>query len=262
MKCPICGTHGSQQESRCPNCGYRLPVPVTTQTDVPSRHRTPRRRGCISALLRRLVVMSIVLSLGSTLFQVFLTRETKVEQVMQTHPVESIVETAPIETAPAPVAEEGCFIIRGGAVTFLPDQWDGNPILTIPDTVDGHPVTELDTGCFRNCSGLTTVILPQTLTAIGPEAFDSCSKLRGLYLPQGMESIGKNAFGGCVSMEAICIPATVQSIAAGAFDDCASLLYINYEGDFWDWAALYDDFITPFTVVICSDGTYYHGVKE
>ena len=41
-------------------------------------------------------------------------------------------------------------MIRDGAVTFLPDQWDGSPILTIPDTADGHPVTELDTGCFRN----------------------------------------------------------------------------------------------------------------
>ena len=65
-----------------------------------------------------------------------------------------------------------------------------------------------------------------------------------------------------MALEAICIPATVTSIADGTFDDCARLLYINYDGSFQDWATLYDDFINPFTAIICIDGSYYHGVRE
>jgi hypothetical protein len=77
-----------------------------------------------------------------------------------------------------------------------------------------------------------------------------------------VETIGEDAFAGCVSMEAICVPSSVAQIAEGTFDDCAKLLYINYDGTFESWAALYDDFITPFTAVICTNGTYYHGVQE
>jgi hypothetical protein len=134
--------------------------------------------------------------------------------------------------------------------------------LTIPDTVDGEIVSALGPGCFRDCTELTTIILPDSLTTIESEAFAGCAKLRGLYIPQGVESIEENAFAGCVALEAICIPASVQRIAEGTFDDCARLLYINYDGIFERWAALYDDFITPFTAVICTNGTYYHGVKE
>ena len=261
MKCPICSTGVPLHTDRCPGCGYRVPVSVTPQNEAPTQYRRPRR-GCLSALLRRMVLMSVVVSLASSLFRVIQTLDTVEEQVIQVPPSESIAETLLEETSPALSAVEGCFSIRDGAVTFLPEQWDGSTILTIPDTVDGHAVTKLDSGCFRDCTELTTIILPEALTAIGDDAFSGCSRLRGLYLPQGMETIGENAFAGCIVLEAICIPSTVSSIAAGVFDDCASLLYINYEGDFWDWAALYDDFITPFTVVICSDGTYYHGVKE
>lgn len=162
---------------------------------------------------------------------------------------------------PAPQAA-GCFTIDDGALTFRPDRWDGDPVLTIPDTVDGQNVTALAPGCFRDCSDLTTIILPETLTAIGAEAFSGCAKLRGLYLPEGMDSIGKDAFAGCAAMEAICIPTTVTTIAAGAFDDCAGLRYINYGGDFLAWSRLYDDYITPFTVAVCVDGSYHHGVPD
>ena len=268
MKCPICSERLPQHTDRCPGCGYRVPVSIPKQPAAPTRrrttprHRTAPRRGCLPGLLR-LLVLSILFPLILSFVQGFLTQSRVEEQaIIQTVPEEYVPSVPQIETIPAPTAAEGCFAIADGAVTFLPELWDGGPILTIPDTVDGQTVTALGSGCFRDCIGLTTIILPETLTAIGTEAFAGCSGLRGLFLPQGMESIGENAFDGCVALEAICIPATVTDIAEGAFDDCASLRFINYDGDFESWAALYDDFITPFTIAICTDGGYYHGVKE
>ena len=262
MKCPICSEHLPQHTDRCPGCGYRIPVSIPKQPAAIKRRRTAPRRACLPGLIR-LLVLSILFPLVLSFLQGFLMR-TRVEEevIVQTVPEEHVPSVPQIETIPAPTAAEGCFAIADGAVTFLPEFWDGGPILTIPDTVDGQSVTSLGSGCFRNCIGLTTVILPETLTAIEAEAFSGCSGLRGLFLPQGMESIGENAFDGCVALEAICIPATVTSIAEGAFDDCASLRYINYDGDFQTWATVYDDFITPFTIAICTDGGYYHGVKE
>ena len=106
---------------------------------------------------------------------------------------------------------------------------------------------------------ITTVILPDGLEAIGAYAFAGCGDLRGVYIPSGVNSIGANAFEWCVSLESISISTGVKSIGTDAFDGCASLMYIFYSGAFEDWVALYNEYITPFTYVICMDGDYYHG---
>lgn len=261
MKCPICGTRLSPHSPNCPGCGYRMPASLSTQPAVPSCRNARPRRGCLPGLLR-VLVLTFLLPLLLTFVRGFLTGALVEEEVVQVSPSPSVMSELQEETGTIPSTVEGCFSISGGAVTFLPDRWDGGPVVTIPDAVDGEIVTALDSGCFSGCTELTTIILPDTLTTIESGAFEGCSKIRGLYIPQGVESIEKDAFAGCVALEAICIPSSVQRIAEGTFDDCARLLYINYDGTFESWAALYNDFITPFTAVICTNGTYYHGVQE
>lgn len=258
MKCPICCERMPSQTDRCPGCGYRMPVSISTEPLPASPSSRSHRRSFFPGLLRLLTLVSILAPLLLSCVRVILTQIREEEQILQTPTVGSV--TAP--TRPVSAVQEDCFAIEGGAVSFLPDRWDGSPILTIPDTVDGKAVTALAPGCFRDCTGLTTIILPDTLTDIGSEAFSGCSGLRGLFLPEGTELIGERAFAGCCSLEAICIPTTVTAIAEGAFGDCAGLLYINYGGSYQDWEALYDNYITPFTVAICIDGSYYHGVPD
>ena len=261
MKCPICGTRLSPHGPNCPGCGYRMPVSQSIRPAPPPRRRAAPSRGCLPGLMRFLV-LTFLLPLLLTFVRGFLTETRVEEQVIQTVPAASVMPEPQDETVTIPTSTEGCFAISGGAVTFLPDRWDGGPVVTIPDAVDGEIVTALDSGCFSGCTELTTIILPDSLTTIESGAFEGCSKLRGLYIPQGVETIGEDAFAGCVALEAICIPSSVAQIAEGTFDDCAKLLYINYDGTFESWAALYNDFITPFTAVICANGTYYHGVQE
>ena len=156
-------------------------------------------------------------------------------------------------------ADEECFSIRNGVVTFLPERWEGGRVLRIPETVDGETVTAIGPGCFRDCTELTTILRPETVTSIDKEAFSGCTELLGLYLHEGMESIGPRAFEGCINMECIYVPSSMSEIAPGCFDDCAALLYIFYEGEFAVWDELYGDYINPFTTAICHDGDYYHG---
>lgn len=236
MKCPFCNTKRKRNAAYCPGCGtsYAIIDHFYPDDSLPNPIVFLISWGIAIALAFALIAYS------AYLFFAFLF--------------------SPIDEPEPRTAAGDCFAISSGALTFRPDHWDDGPILTIPDTVNGQRVTSLAPGCFRDCSDLTTIILPETLTTIGQEAFSGCTGLRGLYLPEGMETIAEDAFAGCVALEAICIPATVSSIAEGSFDDCASLLYINYGGDFQSWAELYDDFITPFTTAICIDGSYYHGV--
>lgn len=155
--------------------------------------------------------------------------------------------------------DDRCFRIENGIVSFIPERYDGSPILVIPSEINGQTVTGIAPGGFSELEDVTTLILPDTLETIGAFAFSNCKKLRGVYIPDSVTSIDSGAFAGCLDMESVSIPVGTTSIGADAFDDCASLMYIFYEGTFEEWEALYDEYITPFTFAICTDGEYYHG---
>ena len=262
MKCPICAAHLPLNSDRCPDCGHRLRAghaaqPRNTGTYYTPPNPTKRSRGCGCALLVAIpaIILIVTMIIGVAGFVI-----EKVES--QLGGFEAFEDFPFLEEEPVPAPEaagEECFVIRDGALTFIPANWTGESVLTVPETVDGETVTSLAPGCFRDCDELTTIILPETITEIGKEAFAGCAALRGLYLPGSTASIGPRAFAGCIAMESIYIPGTVTEVASGAFDDCAALLYLFYEGDFEDWKAVYPDFINPFTTAICLDGNYYQG---
>lgn len=267
MKCSICGHPIPAGSERCPDCGHRCQTAHTqsqtyrTGPYYTPPNRTKRPRGCCCAAI---LIVPIVLTVIAAVFgfMVNIMSEFDPEDFgVGIYEEEPVPEPRP-EGLPAELpdeADESCFSIRGGAVTFLPDRWDGSQVLRLPETVNGETVTALAPGCFKNCSQLTTIILPDTVTQIGREAFFGCTALRGLYLPLGTETIGPRAFGGCISMESIYIPGSVTRIAEGCFDDCAALLYLFYEGEFESWNALYSDYITPYTAAICLDGSFHQG---
>lgn len=267
MKCPICSERLLPGTDRCRSCGYRVPrssAPAEhPPVSRPRRSPRPRRRwGCCVLFLIWPLILSLlagIFSLATNVIGEFSGADLEIH--VET-PVEEPSHATPPSASRPTATDEVCFAIEDGAVYFLPDYWDGSPILTIPETVDGETVTAIGPGCFSGCGELTTIILPETVTEICEESFLGCAKLRGLYLPIGMESIGTDAFAGCADLEAICIPSTVTDIAPGCFDDCASLMYIIYEGSIEHWEQLYDDYINPFTAAICLDGTYYHGTGQ
>lgn len=156
--------------------------------------------------------------------------------------------------------DERCFRIENGVVRFVPERYDGNPILVIPTEINGQTVTAIAAEGFAELEDVTTLVLPDTLETIGDSAFANCEKLRGMYIPDSVTSIGNGAFAGCIDMESVSIPVETAAIGADAFDGCASLMYVFYGGTHEEWMALYNEYITPFTYVCCSDGDYYHGV--
>ena len=260
MKCPICGHLLPPNTDRCPDCGYRCRTGAAQAQ--PTAYYTPpnqtkRSKGCCCALI---LVVPLLLGLIAAIIGVtsFVLEDFDFEEFG-----EEYFEDIPFEDRgpvdPPAEADESCFTIRDGMVTFLPENWDGGRVLSVPGTVNGETVTAIAPGCFRDCADLTTILLPDTVTDIGSEAFAGCTELLGLYLPVGAETIGTGAFAGCISMESVYIPSSVTEIAPGCFDDCAALLYLFYDGDFESWDALYSDYINPFTTAICLDGEYYHG---
>ena len=76
---------------------------------------------------------------------------------------------------------------------------------------------EIYESAFSECSGLTSLLLPESLTSIGNCAFYGCSILSSLIIPTNVKHIGISAFYDCKSLSNISIPDNVTSIGQTAF---------------------------------------------
>ena len=94
------------------------------------------------------------------------------------------------------------------------------------DVVVPEGVTEIQDGSywsggvFRECSRLTSITLPESITRIGDAAFFGCRRLNRINLPMGVMSIGSWAFYYCDSLKNIKLPESVTIIGTGAFSGC------------------------------------------
>lgn len=84
-------------------------------------------------------------------------------------------------------------------------------------------VVSLSTDCFMDCTGLTSVTLPNSLQKIGSDCFMDCVSLSGIVLNEGLKDICDYAFYNCSSISSITIPSTFNGIGYFAFSKCSSL---------------------------------------
>ena len=94
--------------------------------------------------------------------------------------------------------------------------------------------------------------------SIGDWAFLECSGLTSVTIPDSVTSIGNLAFSGCSGLTSVTIPDSVTSIGGSAFSECSGLITITYHGTMSQWRALKkgDDWDkgTPDYKVHCTDG--------
>ena len=90
--------------------------------------------------------------------------------------------------------------------------------IMIPNTV-----TSIGNYAFRYCSGLTSITIPNSVTSIGYDAFGYCTGLTSLTIPNSVTSIGNNAFGYCTGLTSVEIPNSVSAIGTNPFSGCSGL---------------------------------------
>ena len=152
------------------------------------------------------------------------------------------------------------FILNNTAVIVI--RYKGTAAdVTIPSRYKGKPVTMIDHAAFHNnsavtsvtipdsvtaipddafgfCSQLTNISIPNSVTFIGFSAFNSCTSLKSITLPSSLSTIQSYAFYNCGNLKTIRIPVSVTSIGNCAFDVCPSLMTVTYPGSKTQWDAI------------------------
>ena len=150
------------------------------------------------------------------------------------------------------------------SVTVSANSYTGNIIIpsTVVNSTKIYTVSSISDGSFYNCSGLTSVFIPSSVTLIGRYAFIECKNLininidvnNPIYLsingvvfskdkstiiccpngkqsqyviPNSVVSIKEGAFSYCKKLTSIVIPNTVTIIGDEAFENCIGLTSIT-----------------------------------
>lgn len=119
-----------------------------------------------------------------------------------------------------------------------------------------YTVTTIEKEVFKNCSKITSVVLPSSLTTIRDEAFEDCSQIASLVLPPSLTTIGQDAFKRCSKLTSIIFPSSVTSIGREAFCETGleDVVFNNAAVCIGPWAFLF----TPWENSL-PDGLNYVG---
>lgn len=99
--------------------------------------------------------------------------------------------------------------------------------IVIPSTYNGVALAIIGYEGFKDCVGITNVIIPDTITLLAEYAFDGCTNLKSVVIGNGVTEIRKSAFRNCSSLTNVVFGDSVTYIGGYAFDGCTSLITIT-----------------------------------
>ena len=140
--------------------------------------------------------------------------------------------------------------------------------INIPDEIDGVAVEKIAHVAFRDCTSLTSVTIPNSVTTIGKQAFYLCSSLTSVTIPNSVTTIGDGVFRNCTSLTSVTIPNSVTTIGKQAFYLCSSLTSVTIPNSvttiggsaFYECSSL-TSITIPNLVTSIRSATFYRCIK-
>ena len=112
---------------------------------------------------------------------------------------------------------------RGDRYNSYSNEYQGN--VAIPEEVTymnrTRKVTSIGDYAFYDCSGLTSVTIPNSVTSIGNRAFYGCSGLTSIEIPNSVTSIGERAFQSCYGLTKVTLNS--NAIASESYSSSSTL---------------------------------------
>ena len=105
-------------------------------------------------------------------------------------------------------AQEFLYTTTNGALTITGYTGAGGDVI-IPSAITGLPVTRIGVGVISLRTNVTSVTIPNSVTAIGDFAFARCTSLTSVTIPDSVTAIGRFAFSYCTSLTSLTIPDSV-----------------------------------------------------
>lgn len=99
--------------------------------------------------------------------------------------------------------------LNSNIYSIASQSFDGCTNLQTVNFGSGSTVAILYSSAFKNCSSLTSITLPNTVTDIGADVFKNCTGLTSFTIPHEITEIG-NAFEGCSNIATIYYDGTVE----------------------------------------------------
>lgn len=114
-------------------------------------------------------------------------------------------------TIPASIGRLGTAAFEGTGLTNV----------VIPDTVQ-----QVDPAVFQNCTSLVSVKLPDGIMEIDQYLFANCISLQHVDMPDTITKINIYAFHNCTSLTSLALPKNLSSLSVGCFDKCINLQHV------------------------------------
>jgi len=130
-------------------------------------------------------------------------------------------ESIPFTSIGQAPPKDSDFVVVNGVLT---DYLGPGGNLLIPNHLG---ITSIGDWAFGNCTGLTAVTIPESITRIESTAFRGCTNLTDVNIPDTLTYIGEYAFEGCAGLTQISIPNSTLFLGRGAFLDCIGLTEVS-----------------------------------
>ena len=125
------------------------------------------------------------------------------------------------------------FYIDSCIVTKCDTDKSGNAI--IPSSVNfggkALPVKSIGDKAFWECTKITDVTIPDSVTEIGENAFFDCTGLASVTIGNGVTKIGYAGFVYCENLKSVTIGKNVTAVGDYAFYGCNNLTNVYYTGE-------------------------------
>ena len=83
--------------------------------------------------------------------------------------------------------------------------------------------------CFYDCSGLTFITIPSSVTSLGQSCFENCRVLTSITISSSVTSFGYNCFEGCSKLESIYFKGKAPNRISNASISKTCIIYVPAE---------------------------------